>query len=65
MTHTVTILGATGSIGRSTTDLVAQHPDRFRVGAVVGGRDAAALAKVARETGARFAALADPAGGPA
>ncbi|TXN00967.1 hypothetical protein FV222_11240, partial [Methylobacterium sp. WL103] len=33
MTHTVTILGATGSIGRSTTDLVAQHPDRFRVGA--------------------------------
>ncbi|TXN54504.1 saccharopine dehydrogenase NADP-binding domain-containing protein, partial [Methylobacterium sp. WL6] len=58
MTHTVTILGATGSIGRSTTDLLAQHPDRFRVGAVVGGRDAAALAKVARETGARFAALA-------
>ncbi|RZK93515.1 MAG: 1-deoxy-D-xylulose-5-phosphate reductoisomerase, partial [Methylobacterium sp.] len=65
MTHTVTILGATGSIGRSTTDLVAQHPDRFRVGAVVGGRDATALAKVARETGARFAALADPAGGAA
>ncbi|MCJ2110374.1 1-deoxy-D-xylulose-5-phosphate reductoisomerase [Methylobacterium sp. E-025] len=65
MTHTVTILGATGSIGRSTTDLLAQHPDRFRVGAVVGGRDAAALAKVARETGARFAALADPAGGAA
>ncbi|MCJ2006240.1 1-deoxy-D-xylulose-5-phosphate reductoisomerase [Methylobacterium sp. J-092] len=65
MTHTVTILGATGSIGRSTTDLLAQHPDRFRVGAVVGGRDAAALAKVARETGARFAALADPAAGAA
>ena len=33
----IAILGATGSIGRSTTDLVAQHPDRFRVGAVVDG----------------------------
>ncbi len=65
MTQTVTILGATGSIGRSTTDLLAQHRERFRVGAVVGGRDAVALANVARETGASFAALADPAAGPA
>ena len=64
MTLTVTILGATGSIGRSTTDLLAQHKERFRVGAVVGGRDAEALAKLARETGARFAALADEAAGP-
>ena len=52
VTQTVTILGATGSIGRSTTDLLAQHPERFRVGAVVGGRDAAALAQVALATGA-------------
>ncbi|WP_375463498.1 1-deoxy-D-xylulose-5-phosphate reductoisomerase [uncultured Methylobacterium sp.] len=65
MTLTVTILGATGSIGRSTVDLLAQHADRFRVGAVVGGRDAAALARVARETGAAFAALADGEAGPA
>jgi len=64
LTLTVTILGATGSIGRSTTDLLAQHKERFRVGAVVGGRDAEALAKLARETGARFAALADEAAGP-
>ncbi|WP_430913218.1 1-deoxy-D-xylulose-5-phosphate reductoisomerase [Methylobacterium sp. sgz302541] len=65
MTLTVTILGATGSIGRSTTDLLAQHGERFRVGAVVGGKDAAALAKLARETGASFAALADESAGPA
>ena len=38
------------------------HPRRFRVEAVVGGRDAAALAGVARRLGARFAALADERG---
>lgn len=65
MTQTVTVLGATGSIGRSTADLLTQHADRFRTGAVVGGRDAVALAKVARELNASFAALADPAAGPA
>ncbi len=65
MTQTVAVFGATGSIGRSTADLLAQHPDRFRTGAVVGGRDAVALAKVARELGASFAALADASAGPA
>ncbi|GJE54262.1 1-deoxy-D-xylulose 5-phosphate reductoisomerase [Methylobacterium thuringiense] len=62
---TVSILGATGSIGASTTDLLAQHTDRFRVGSLVGGRDAASLAKLARETNASFAALADDSAGPA
>ncbi len=63
MSLTVTVLGATGSIGRSTADLLVQHRDRFRVAAVVGGRDAAALARTARELGASFAALADPSRG--
>lgn len=65
MTRSITLLGATGSIGRSTRDVVAENPDRLSITAVVGGKDAAALARVARETGARFAALADEAGGPA
>jgi 1-deoxy-D-xylulose-5-phosphate reductoisomerase len=65
VTLTVSVLGATGSIGRSTADLLDQHRDRFRVGAVAGGRDAAALARVAIDLRAQFAALADPAGGPA
>jgi 1-deoxy-D-xylulose-5-phosphate reductoisomerase len=65
VTLSVTVLGATGSIGRSTADLLSQHPDRFRTEAVVGGRDAAALARTARALNARFAALADEAGGPA
>ena len=65
MTQTITILGATGSIGRSTADLLTQHADRFSVGAVVGGRDAVALAGTARALNAGFAALSDEAAGPA
>ncbi len=65
MRRTVTLLGATGSIGRSTRDVVAENPERFGLIAVVGGRDASALARVAVETGARFAALADEDAGPA
>lgn len=61
MTQTLTILGATGSIGRSAAEVVLAHRDALRVEAVVGGRDAAALAATARRLGARFAALADPA----
>jgi 1-deoxy-D-xylulose-5-phosphate reductoisomerase len=59
MRRTVTLLGATGSIGRSTCEVVAENPGRLAIGAVVGGRDAKALARVAIETGASFAALAD------
>lgn len=65
MTRSLTILGATGSIGRSTADVVRAHPDALRVEAVVGGRDALALAEVARRLGAKFAALADERGGEA
>ena len=65
MTQIVTILGATGSIGRSTADLLTQHADRFSVGALVGGRDAVALAGAARALNAGFAALSDEAAGPA
>lgn len=56
----VTILGATGSIGASTIDVVRHEPDRYRVEALACGGNAAQLAKLARELGARFAAIADP-----
>jgi 1-deoxy-D-xylulose-5-phosphate reductoisomerase len=58
----LTVLGATGSIGRSCARVVAGAPGRFAVVAVAGGRDGAALARSALELGASFAALADPAG---
>jgi len=58
--RTVTLLGATGSIGSSTIDLLRRDPARYRVEAVTAHRDAAALARLARELGARFAVVADP-----
>ncbi len=65
MTRSLTILGATGSIGRSTAEVVLAHRDELRVEAVVGGRNAQALADVARRVGAKYAALADERGGAA
>jgi 1-deoxy-D-xylulose-5-phosphate reductoisomerase len=65
MVRSLTILGATGSIGRSAADVVLAHRQELRVEAVVGGRDAGALAEVARRLGAKFAALADETAGAA
>jgi 1-deoxy-D-xylulose-5-phosphate reductoisomerase len=56
----VTLLGATGSIGASTVDLLQAQRDRFRVEAVAALRKAGPLAQLARELGAKFAVLADP-----
>ena len=57
------LLGATGSIGRSTADVIAHAPEgSFEVASVAGGRDAQALAQMAIKLKASFAALADPAG---
>ena len=41
--QTLTILGATGSIGVSTLDVVARHPDRYEVVALTGNSRVAAL----------------------
>ncbi|HMA56051.1 MAG TPA: 1-deoxy-D-xylulose-5-phosphate reductoisomerase [Pseudolabrys sp.] len=57
----ITILGATGSIGTSTVDLIKREPERYRVESISARRNAAALAKIAREVGARHAVVADPA----
>jgi 1-deoxy-D-xylulose-5-phosphate reductoisomerase len=58
--RTVTLLGATGSIGSSTIDLLRRDPGRYRVEALTARRSGAALARLARELGARFAAVSDP-----
>jgi 1-deoxy-D-xylulose-5-phosphate reductoisomerase len=57
--QSVTLLGATGSIGASTIDLIKHRPERFRVEAVTANRNVVELARLAREVGARFAAVAD------
>src|SRR5512139_127205 len=59
--RSITILGATGSIGTSTVDLIKREPERYRVESISARRNAAALAKIAREVGARHAVVADPA----
>jgi len=55
----IAILGATGSIGSSTLDLLERSPDRFEVVAVTAATNAEALADIARRTGAKLAVIAD------
>ena len=57
--RSITILGATGSIGASTIDLIKREPGRYRVESISARRNAAALGKIAREVGARHAVVAD------
>ncbi len=59
MTRRIAILGATGSVGKSTLDLVERERERFQVEAVTAGTNATALADIARRTGARLAVIAD------
>ncbi len=56
----VTVLGATGSIGDSTMDLLRAASDRYQVEALTAHTNVHGLAKLAKEFGARFAAIADP-----
>ena len=57
--RTITILGATGSIGTSTLDLVEREPERFAVEALTAGSDVDRLAAAARRTRARLAVVRD------
>ena len=59
MVRTVSILGATGSIGTATLDLIERAPDAFRVLAVSAHRDVTKLADIARRTRAKRAVVAD------
>ena len=55
----ITILGATGSIGASTLDVISRHPDRYRVVALTANRDVDTLARQCAEFSPRFAVMAD------
>jgi 1-deoxy-D-xylulose-5-phosphate reductoisomerase len=59
--RTLAVLGATGSIGASTLDVVARHPDRFQVGVLAAHRSAAALADLCARFRPELAVIADPA----
>ncbi|MBI4238476.1 MAG: 1-deoxy-D-xylulose-5-phosphate reductoisomerase [Deltaproteobacteria bacterium] len=59
MPQRLAILGATGSIGTSTLDVVAQHPERFEVTALAAGRNVAQLAPLVARWRPRYVAVAD------
>jgi 1-deoxy-D-xylulose-5-phosphate reductoisomerase len=59
VTRKIAILGATGSIGKSTLDLIERSPDRFSVTAVTASTNVEALADIVRRTGATLAVVAD------
>ncbi len=55
----VAILGSTGSVGESTLDVIARHPDRFRVIALGAHRNVDKLAEQCQRFDVPYAALAD------
>src|SRR5690606_39863857 len=57
--RSITVLGATGSIGLSTLDVIRRHPDRFSVYALTAGTRAEELATLCREFRPTVAVMAD------
>jgi len=55
----VAVLGSTGSIGDSTLDVIARHPQRFRLVGIAANSNAAKLARQIRTWRPQYAALAD------
>lgn len=62
MKRSVTLLGATGSIGLNTLDVIRRHPDRFAVHALTASTSVDAMAELCREFRPRVAVMADQAG---
>jgi len=57
----IAILGSTGSIGKSTLELVDLHPDRFKVVALAAGSNDSALVKQCQKYNPSIAAMSDSA----
>ena len=57
----LTVLGATGSIGCSTADVMLQHPDKFSAFALVGHRNAAKMLQLAEQLKPEWVVMTDEA----
>jgi len=57
----ITILGATGSIGQSTLQIVALHPERYRLYALTANHSHAKMEALCRRFEPRFAVMSDAA----
>jgi len=55
----ITLLGASGSIGSSTLDVVSRHPDRYQIYAITANTSVAALEKLCLQWSPRFAVMKD------
>ena len=55
----ITILGSTGSIGKSTVDIIRREPDKYRVAALTGNQNVSLLAEQAKLLNAGLAVTAD------
>ena len=60
MMQSVTILGATGSIGTSALDVIARHPERYRVHALTAQSSVDALADLAQRFRPDVVVIGDP-----
>jgi len=60
-TRSVAVLGATGSIGTSTLDVIARHPDALRASVLAAGSNVPALVDLCRIHHPDHAVIADPA----
>ncbi len=61
MSSQLVVLGATGTIGRNTLDLVRRHPQKVTALALTANRDVEGLFQLCIEFGPRYAAMADEA----
>ncbi len=57
----VAVLGSTGSIGNSTLDVIARHPDRFSASVLTAHRQVEALVALCKLHRPQLAIIADPA----
>jgi 1-deoxy-D-xylulose-5-phosphate reductoisomerase len=58
MKQRLTVLGSTGSIGTSTLDVVARHPDRFEVFALSAATQVDLMLAQCAQFSPRFAVMA-------
>jgi len=59
----LSLIGSTGSVGKSTLDVISRHPDRFRVVALGGGSNLEELARQAEAFRPELVSSTDPGAG--
>ncbi|MBC8210169.1 MAG: hypothetical protein H8E21_03815, partial [Gammaproteobacteria bacterium] len=57
--RSITILGATGSIGQSTLDVLARHPEHFHLYAVSANTQVEKMEKICRQYRPKVAVMSD------